>query len=95
MMYQNPTFKQLTHNLDDDENLVVGFRGSAVKDKLANKRLSYEIFEPMHLNNVKLSKKYFAKQHKNQSNFNVYKDFIRNLSEFEKNKLDTTSGKNI
>lgn len=40
----------------------------------------------MHLRNVKLSKKYFANCHKNQSNFNAYHDHLRNMTEFEKNK---------
>jgi hypothetical protein len=44
------------------------------------------MFEPMHKYNVRLSKKYFAHQHKNRSNFNAYKDYLRNLNEFKKFK---------
>ena len=89
-LYYNKKFKDLTHKIDEDENLIVGFRGSEVKEK----RPSFEVFEPMHTRNLRLSKKYFANQHKNKSNFNVYKDYLKNMSEFERSKqVNTQPGK--
>lgn len=76
----NNQLKQITHNYDDDENLAVGFRGSNVKE---HKRNAFDVFEPKHIHNVRFNKKYFSSHHKNNSHFNAYNDYLKNLKEFE------------
>ena len=84
--------KNLTHQQIEDENLAVGFRGSDVKER---KRTSFDMFEPKLMRNVKFSKKYYAQQHKNHSSFNAYKDYVRNMKEFNRSKELTTQPGNV
>ena len=63
-MFKSDKIHKITHQVDQDENLAVGFRGSNVRER--NHKNSFDIFQPKQMYNVRLNKKYFAKHHKNQ-----------------------------
>ncbi|CAI2367452.1 unnamed protein product [Moneuplotes crassus] len=80
---KNMHFKRVTRSSEPNENLIVGFRGTDVKEA-SLPHTSMEDFKPINMRNLKLSKKYFSKHHKNHSHFNAYSDYITNMEEFKK-----------